>query len=53
MMERTEEIRQLVEDSHYAIDERLIAAAILARAELRRAVAGASFRNDLRRSCEM
>ncbi|HEX4484605.1 MAG TPA: hypothetical protein VH081_12590 [Solirubrobacteraceae bacterium] len=35
-------------DSQYVIDERLVAAAMIARAQLRGTVADASFRNDLR-----
>jgi hypothetical protein len=46
-MERAQEIRQLVRNSQYAIDEQLVAAAMIARAQLRRTVADASFRNDL------
>jgi hypothetical protein len=47
-MQRAQEIRQLVRDSQYVIDEQLVAAAMIARAQLRRAVADASFRNDVR-----
>jgi hypothetical protein len=47
-MQRAEEIRQLVRDSQYVVDEQLVAAAMIARAQLRRAVADASFRNDVR-----
>jgi hypothetical protein len=47
-MQRAQEIRQLVRDSQYVIDERLVAAAMIARAQLRGTVADASFRNDLR-----
>ncbi len=47
-MQRAHTIRKLVLDSQYVIDERVVAAAILARAATRRAVAGASFRNDAR-----
>jgi hypothetical protein len=47
-MQRVDEIRQLVRNSQYVIDEKLVAAAMLARAQLRRTVADATFRNDLR-----
>jgi hypothetical protein len=46
-MERAQEIRELVRNSQYVIDEQLVAAAMIARAQLRRTVADASFRNDL------
>ncbi len=45
-MQRAQLLRRLVLDSQYVIDEHLIAAAILTRAASRRAVAGATFRND-------
>ena len=45
-MERAHEIRQLVRNSQYVIDEQLVAAAMIARAQLRRTVADAAFRND-------
>ncbi len=48
-MQRAQLIRRLVLDSQYVIDEHLVAAAILARAASRRAVAGSTFRNDVRR----
>jgi hypothetical protein len=47
-MQRAQLLRQLVLDSHYVIDEHLVAAAILARAATRRLVADAGFRGDLR-----
>jgi hypothetical protein len=47
-MQRAQEIRQLVRDSQYVIDEQLVAAAVIARAQLRRTVADATFRNDVR-----
>jgi hypothetical protein len=47
-MHRAQLLRQLVLDSHYVIDEHLVAAAIIARAETRRALADARFRNDVR-----
>jgi hypothetical protein len=47
-MRRVDEIGQLVRSSQYVIDEKLVAAAMLARAQLRRTVADATFRNDLR-----
>ncbi len=46
-MRRAQLLRELVLESRYVIDEHLVAAAILARAMLRVAVADASFRNDL------
>jgi hypothetical protein len=49
-MRRAQLLRQLVLDSHYVIDEHVVAIAILARARARRAVAGAAFRNDARPS---
>jgi hypothetical protein len=45
-MQRAQLIRKLVLDSHYVIDEHLIASAILARAATRRLVGAASFRNE-------
>jgi hypothetical protein len=47
-MQRAHLLRQLVLDSQYVIDEHLVAAAILARATARRALADASFRNATR-----
>jgi hypothetical protein len=47
-MDRVQEIRGLVANSQYVIDERLVAEAMIARAQLRRTVADASFRNDVR-----
>jgi hypothetical protein len=46
-MQRAQLLRQLVRDSHYVVDERQVAAAILARGTTRRLVAGTSFRNNL------
>ncbi len=45
-MQRAHLLRQLVLDSHYVIDEREVAAAILARVQARRLLADAGFRND-------
>jgi hypothetical protein len=45
-MQRAQLLRQLVLDSHYVVDEHLVAAAILARSATRRLVGEASFRND-------
>jgi hypothetical protein len=45
-MRRAQLLRQLVLDSRYVIDEHLVATAMLARAAVRRAVAGVSFRNE-------
>jgi hypothetical protein len=47
-MHRARQLRQLVLDSQYVIDERRVASAILARAATRALVATASFRNDAR-----
>jgi hypothetical protein len=47
-MKRAQLLRQLVLDSQYVIDERLVANAILARATARRVLADVSFRNDIR-----
>lgn len=47
-MQRAQLLRQLMLDSQYAVDEQLVAAAIVARAKARRLVPEASFRNDLR-----
>jgi hypothetical protein len=45
-MQRAQLIRKLVLDSHYVIDEHLVARAILARATVRGLVGDAAFRND-------
>jgi hypothetical protein len=45
-MQRAQLLRQLVLESQYVIDERLVATAMLARAAVRRAVGGVTFRND-------
>jgi len=45
-MNRAQLIRELVLDSQYVIDERLVASAILARASTRSLIGGATFRND-------
>jgi hypothetical protein len=49
-MRRAQLLRQLVRDSRYVIDEQLVATAMLARAAVRRAVAGVTFRNEATRS---
>jgi hypothetical protein len=49
-MQRAQLLRQLVLDSQYVIDEHLVATAMLARAAVRRAVGGVTFRNDDLRS---
>ncbi|MCW3031141.1 MAG: hypothetical protein JWM66_1274 [Solirubrobacterales bacterium] len=49
-MQRAQLLRQLVLDSQYVIDEHLVATAMLARAAVRRAVGGVTFRNDEPRS---
>lgn len=41
-------LRQLVEDSQYAVDATTVAEAIVARAVARRSVMGTTFRNDVR-----
>jgi aspartate oxidase len=46
MQRQIQLLRQLVEDSQYAVDPSLVAEAIVARAMARRAVAGTAFRND-------
>ncbi len=48
-MQRAQLLKRLVLDSQYVIDEHLVATAILARGAARRAVGGATFRNDARR----
>lgn len=47
-MQRAQLLRQLVLDSQYVIDEQRVAAAILARASIRRLIAGVRFRNETR-----
>jgi hypothetical protein len=49
-MRRAQLLKQLVLDSRYVIDEHLVATAMLARAAVRRAVAGVTFRNEETRS---
>ncbi|HEV2998779.1 MAG TPA: hypothetical protein VGX16_06690 [Solirubrobacteraceae bacterium] len=41
-------IRELIEDSLYAVDEVAVAEAVLMRASARREIPGAAFRNDVR-----
>jgi hypothetical protein len=41
-------LKELVSDAQYAVDERAVADAILARALARKTVMGTSFRNDIR-----
>jgi hypothetical protein len=41
-------LKELVSEAQYAVDERVVADAILARALARRAVMGTTFRNDVR-----
>jgi hypothetical protein len=48
-MRRAQLLRQLVLDSRYVIDEHVVATAMLARAAVRRAVAGVTFRNEAAR----
>lgn len=47
-IQRAQQLRQLVLDSQYVIDERLVAAAILTRSATRQLVGEANFRNDRR-----
>ncbi len=49
-MQRAQLLRQLVLDSQYVVDEKLVAAAILARGRTRSLVSEAAFRNDIRRA---
>jgi hypothetical protein len=53
MQRRTNLLRELVRDHHYAVDPTAVANAILTRAALRGAVAGTAFRNDLRAAGEL
>jgi hypothetical protein len=46
-MNRAQLIRELVLDSHYVIDEHLVASAIPARARTRGLIGAVAFRNDL------
>ena len=48
MHRRTQQLRQLVRDAQYAVDEESLAAAIIARATARRLVPEVMFRNDRR-----
>jgi hypothetical protein len=48
MQRQIQLLRQLLEDSQYAVDPSTVADAILARAMARRAVMGTAFRNDIR-----
>ena len=48
MQRQIQLLRQLVEDSQYAVDPMTVADAIFARAMARRSVMGTSFRNDVR-----
>ena len=47
-MQRVQLLRQLVRDSQYAVDEAIVADAIIARAAVRRLVGQTAFRNDVR-----
>ncbi|HZL16128.1 MAG TPA: hypothetical protein VFG23_00155 [Polyangia bacterium] len=47
MQRQIQQLRQLILDSQYAVDEATVADAILARAIARRTVRGIAFRNDL------
>ncbi len=48
MQRQIQLLRQLLEDSQYAVDPATVADAILARALARRLVMGTTFRNDVR-----
>jgi hypothetical protein len=48
MQRQVQLLRQLILDSQYAVDEVIVAEAILARARARRTVLGTTFRNDVR-----
>jgi type IV secretory pathway VirD2 relaxase len=48
MRRRIQQLQQLLRDSQYVVDERLIATAIIARATARGLVPEIEFRNDLR-----
>jgi hypothetical protein len=48
MQRQIQLLRELVDDSQYAVDAATIADAILARAVARRSVMGTTFRNDIR-----
>jgi hypothetical protein len=48
VQERIRVLRQLVRDSLYVVDERAVADAIFARAQMKRTVAQPSFRSDQR-----
>jgi hypothetical protein len=48
MQRQIQLLRQLVDDSQYAVDAATVADAILARATARRSVMGTTFRNDIR-----
>ena len=41
-------LKELVSDAQYAVDERVVADAIIARALARKTVIGTTFRNDIR-----
>jgi hypothetical protein len=48
MERQIRQLRELVLDSQYVVDEMTVAGAIIARATARRAVMGTTFRNDAR-----
>lgn len=48
MQRQIQQLRQLVFDSQYPVDEMTVAEAIIARATARRSVMGTTFRNDVR-----
>jgi len=45
-MKRVRVLRQMIQESHYVIDERLVAEAILLRAQARTTLPEVVFRND-------
>ncbi len=48
MNPRTKVIRQLVRESHYVVDERAVAEAIIVRSAVQRVVPGVTFRRETR-----
>ena len=48
MQRQIQQLRQLILDSQYAVDEGTVANAIITRATVRRTVMGTTFRNDVR-----
>jgi hypothetical protein len=48
MQRQIQLLRQIIRDSQYAVDEGVVADAIIARVTARRTVVGITFRNDVR-----